>query len=203
LRVLEFLANDLNQQGAVALASACGNRLEHLGLRFEHPYIYDIGLSRTYWYNAPTGSPAWNALIGLGKLGKGIGMKTLRSLILERAGITPWQLQMLVNKNPDLKFLKLRTCSAVQPEFLDWLGGVRSVSIRAHSQNGPFCVPGASIEVLWLENCDGLIARDQQPNLCSKGVSEFCYPGLEWVRNLKQLKVSSHYFYNYGAHSYD
>lgn len=183
---LEFMAYDLNSQGAIALGSSCGRKLRHLALRFEHPHIRDCMLGRNYWLHPPPGSTAWNALIGVGEMGKDIGLSNLESLVLERAGITPWQLRMLVKRNPKLRDLRLRTCAAVQPEFLNWLGGIDVDSDDEPSEKSD-PAPGASLETLWVENCDGISSKVDFGN--SEDGDEIRDTGLEWIRNLKGLKV--------------
>jgi hypothetical protein len=186
---VQFLAYDLNTQGAMAVAK-CGPKLRHLGLRFEHPYVRDGMVGRNFWFQPPPGSPGWNALIGVGDIGKNAGLTNLESLVLERAGITSWQLRMLVKRNPKLKELRLRTCAAVQPEFVNWLGGIEIEDPPPEeSRKDGDPVPGALLEILWLENCEGLSTRglpsDSIANLVKRQDT-----GLEWVRELKSLKVS-------------
>ncbi|KAN0080924.1 hypothetical protein V8E54_004128 [Elaphomyces granulatus] len=185
---LEFLAYDLNIQGATAIASNCQGRLRHLGLRFEHPHIRDSMLSRSYWLRPPEGSTAWNSLIGVGEQGKNIGLTRLESLVLERGSITPWQLCMLVKRNVKLKDIRLRNCSAVQPEFLNWLGGLEADPEEPHKYEE--VAPGASIQVLWLENCDS-IRSERLGLLADKDDEKALEKGLEWVRALKSLKSIS------------
>lgn len=183
---LEFMAYDLNCQGAIALGSSCGRKLRHLALRFEHPHIRDSMLSRNYWLHPPPGSTAWNALVGVGEMGKDIGLSGLETLVLERAGITPWQLRMLVQRNPKLRELRLRTCAAVQPEFVNWLGGIEVDSDdEPRKESDP--APGASLETLWMENCDGISSEVDLGN--SEDGHEIRDAALEWIRNLKGLKV--------------
>jgi hypothetical protein len=194
---LEFMAYDLNAQGAIALSTQCGRKLRHLALRFEHPHIRDSMLSRSFWSQPAPGSPAWNALIGVGPVGKNKGLSNLDSLVLERAGVTPWQLRMLVKRNPKLRDLKLRTCAAAQPEFVNWLGGVDIPEWEGEEPRKPGePAPGASIQVLWLENCDGIHSEREVENLDDIEVAEeevALEAGLEWVRGLKGLKVSVGY----------
>ncbi|KAL1970446.1 hypothetical protein VTN77DRAFT_4090 [Rasamsonia byssochlamydoides] len=186
---LEFLAYDLNSQGAIALGASCGLKLRHLALRFEHPHICDNNsmLGRNYWLHPPPGSTAWNALIGVGVGENNIGLSTQESLVLERAGITPWQLQMLVKRNPKLRELRLRTCAAVQPEFVNWLGGIEVDQDESRKEGDS--APEASIEVLWSENCDGISSEVDLSNI--KDGNEIQDAGLEWIRDLKGLKSLS------------
>lgn len=190
---LEFMAYDLNAQGATALSAHCGRKLRHLALRFEHPHIRDRMLSRRFWSQPAPASPVWNALIGVGPTGKNIGLTNLESLVLERAGVTPWQLRMLVKRNPRLTDLRLRTCAAVQPEFVNWLGGLDIPEWEGEEpRRADEPAPGALIQVLWLENCDGIHSAKAVRNLDeteADGEDVALETGLEWVRELKGLKV--------------
>lgn len=192
LAELEFMAYDLDARGAQALGLNCQDSLRHLALRFEHPHIRDGFTKPAMWFRPAPGSTAWNALIGIGPQYKPRGkIAGLESLTMERAGITPWQLSMLVRNNPNLKTLKLRTCSGAQPEFLDWLGGIdegsdsENESMRDDSEHAP----GAHLEVLWLENCQQIMHRTVEK--FDKLPDEICDFGLEWVRGLTNLKVVS------------
>ncbi|KAJ9199804.1 hypothetical protein DTO166G4_3520 [Paecilomyces variotii] len=182
LHDLEFMAYDLDARGAVALATHCKWKLRHLALRFEHPYIRDAILSRGYWMKPAPSSTAWNALIGSGSYEKDMGPTGLESLVLERAGITAWQLQMLVKRNPRLKDLRLRTCKAIQLEFLNWLGGIEK-DPNEGPNNDSEDAPGSSLQVLWLENSDEISA--ERIDASEKVV------GLEWMVGMKSLKSLS------------
>ncbi|KAL2002186.1 hypothetical protein VTN02DRAFT_483 [Thermoascus thermophilus] len=188
---LEFMAYDLDVKGAVALASSCRRRLRRLALRFEHRHIRDPMLPRNYWLEPVRGSTAWNALIGVGVgvggCGSQAGLTGLETLILERAGITPWQLRMLVRRNPRLRDLRLKTCRAVQPEFLNWLGGIEK-DPEEEEEEVVTAAPGANLEVLWLENCDGVMSKGVG---AAENHAEVSYIGLEWVTGLKRLKSLS------------
>lgn len=142
----------------------------------------------TAWYYPAPGSTAWNLLAGIGNP-KDIGVTGLETLILERSGITPWQLAMLVERNPRLRVLKLRTCRGAQPEFLNWLGGVEK------DQNGAVIkrqrlAPGATLEVLWLENCHDLLSSPIDEQKVKQLPARPSDEGFEWVRNLSNLQVS-------------
>jgi hypothetical protein len=188
LMELEFLAHDLSNEGAMALSASCGSKLRHLGLRFQHPHVRDRFLtSGHYWANPAPASSSWNYLIGIGPRAKEIGMSNLESLVLERAGITPWQLRMLIKRNRTLEVLKLRTCAAVKPEFVNWLGGMDIPDYEGEipRQEGE-PVPGASLKILWLENCSGIYSKSTKCH----GKNQDIDSGLEWVRGLVGLQVS-------------
>ena len=185
---LEFMAYDLDTVGAQTLGRHCKS-LRKLALRFEHPHVRDGFTKPTTWLKPAPGSTAWNSLIGIGPSDKHRAMKLtgLETLVMERAGITPWQLMMLVRNNPNLTTLKLRTCSGVQPEFLEWLGGTEG----EFQERGPECdgeeAPGARLKVLWLENSQHILDRTVED--FDKLPDEICDFGLEWVRGLSSLKV--------------
>ncbi|ODM15267.1 hypothetical protein SI65_09208 [Aspergillus cristatus] len=192
LTELEFMAYDLDTQGAQALGLNCQDSLRHLALRFEHPHIRDGFTKPAMWFKPAPGSTAWNTLIEIGPQYKPRGKITgLETLTMERAGITPWQLSMLVRNNPNLKTLKLRTCSGAQPEFLDWLGGIDEGSDSEGESMRDDCelAPGAQLEVLWLENCQQVLDRTVEK--FDKLPDEICDFGLEWVRGLTNLKSLS------------
>lgn len=184
---LEFMAYDLDVNGAKALGTRCRHALRYLALRFEHPHIRDGPMRPTAWYYPAPGSTAWNLLAGIGNP-KDIGITGLETLILERSGITPWQLAMLVAKNPRLRVLKLRTCRGAQPEFLNWLGGVRKDKDGAVIGHRP--APGAKLEVLWLENCQHLLSHPIDEQNGKQFSDDPCDEGFEWVRSLSNLQVS-------------
>ncbi|KAL4915761.1 hypothetical protein BDW62DRAFT_120009 [Aspergillus aurantiobrunneus] len=187
LRNLEFMAYDLNLDGATTLGKYCQHTLRHLALRFEHQHIRDGAMRPSTWLHPAPGNQAWNSLIGIGRF-KGTGLCNLETLILERAGITPWQLMMLVKKNPKLTTLKLRTCRGARPEFLYWLGGVKN-DLDESETRSHVPAPGAELEVLSLEHCHRLL---EHPIAEEDTVSdEKCDTGFEWVKGLSNLRSLS------------
>ncbi|PWY73901.1 F-box domain protein [Aspergillus sclerotioniger CBS 115572] len=187
LRKLEFMAYDLDSEGAMALAAGCQNILHHLALRFEHPHIREGPIRPSTWQNPAPGSTAWNFLIGIGRYQQ-LGLCGLQTLILERTGITPWQLTMLVKKNPKLTVLKLRTCRGAHPEFLNWLGGIAQDPDEPATE-GNALAPGRKLKVLWLENCHEVLAHPVEDY--EKLPGRHCDFGLEWVRGLTSLQSLS------------
>ncbi|KAL4979417.1 hypothetical protein BDW66DRAFT_148171 [Aspergillus desertorum] len=187
LRSLEFMAYDLNLEGATALGSHCQNTLRLLALKFEHPHIRDGVMRPSTWLHPAPANESWNSLIGIGRF-KGIGLCSLESLILERVGITSWQLMMLVRRNHNLTTLKLRTCRGARPEFLYWLGGLKSDLDETEARlDGP--APGAKLEVLALEHCHRLLKHPiEEGDDPSDGKLD---SGFEWVRGLSNLQLLS------------
>ncbi|KAB8233516.1 F-box protein [Aspergillus alliaceus] len=184
---LEFMAYDIDIESAMALGTRCQYLLRHLALRFEHQHIRDGHIKPSTWRHPAPCSVAWNLLIGIGQY-KHIGVSGLKTLILERAGITPWQLTMLVKKNPDLTVLKLKTCNGAQPDFLNWLGGIEQ-DLDDPVEGDSDSAPGDRLEILWLENCHQILTHTIE------GYEDFadksCDRGLEWVRGLRNLKSLS------------
>ncbi|KIW14638.1 hypothetical protein PV08_07422 [Exophiala spinifera] len=100
-------------------------KLRHLHLNFKHRYIHDTCLPAGYWEHAELlrGSPAWNALAGLGHRHESkLKLHHLESLTLERAGITEAQLRKWIQQNPGLRELQLVNCLGVDSSFVKWLG---------------------------------------------------------------------------------
>ncbi|KAL4944028.1 hypothetical protein BDV06DRAFT_220696 [Aspergillus oleicola] len=186
LRSLEFMAYDLNQDGADALGTNCQHALHHLALRFEHQHIRDGVVRPSAWLYPAPGNEAWNSLIGIGRI-KNTGLCKLETLILERAGITPWQLMMLVKRNPKLTTLKLRTCRGARPEFLYWLGGIENDLDEGTQLDGS--APGANLEVLALEHCHKLLETPMEEY--ENVPDAMCDFGFEWVRGLTKLRSLS------------
>ncbi|KAL4802739.1 hypothetical protein BDV18DRAFT_146467 [Aspergillus unguis] len=186
LRYLEFMAYDITLEGATALGSNCTYTLRHLALRFEHTHIREGMMRPKAWLQPAPANEAWNALIGIGRF-KNSGLYNLETLILERAGITSWQLMRLVKSNPDLTTLKLRTCRGARPDFLYWLGGMENDLDEAGQEDG--IVPGAKLEVLSLEHCHRLLEHPIDED--EERPDETCDSGFEWVRNLANVKSLS------------
>ena len=200
---LELMAYDLNADGAFALGKFCGSSLCHLALRLEHTQVRDGLGDLNTWSHPAAASTAWNALIGVGPYNQFGQIRNLRTLILERAGITPWQLVKLVKCNPELITLKLRTCNGAQPGFLYWLGGLageddedHDITLQGRGSNDEKPAPGANLKVFWLENCHHIVPDslcqifDHHPD-AGKMTADTCDRGLEWVKALKSLEVSS------------
>lgn len=101
--------------------------LRHLHLNFFHPYVHDACLPAFHWRSTPSGTPAWNALAGIGdENSRNLRLHTLESLSIERASLTPVQLSKWIAANPNLKDLSLRNISGVDTEFLDLLTKIYS-----------------------------------------------------------------------------
>ena len=117
IRELELVLWELEKPLADALAAM--PNLRRLSLRFDHSHTRHAGLDRTYWDVAPTGT-VWNLLStsceGENLLGR------LESLTLERSGINDYQLEQLIERNPNLTELRLQKCLALTEDFFEYLG---------------------------------------------------------------------------------
>lgn len=74
--------------------------------------------------------------------------------------------------------------------FLNWLGGVEK------DQNGAVIkrqrlAPGATLEVLWLENCHDLLSPPIDEQKVKQLPARPSDEGFEWVRNLSNLQSLS------------
>ncbi|PLB45201.1 hypothetical protein P170DRAFT_275167 [Aspergillus steynii IBT 23096] len=155
---LEFMAYGLDARGARTLGGKCRHSLRHLALRFEHRHIRDGEMNPSLWLQPAPASSVWNLLIGEGRY-KDFGISSLESLILERSGVSPSQLTMLVKNNPRLRVMKLRTCRGAHPEFLNWLGGIHTDPVEPGSGSHEDLAPGRKLTVFWLENCHELLTQ--------------------------------------------
>ena len=105
LRNLEVALWEFQESSASSIAKL--KNLRELSIRLDHPHTRYAGIDPAFWESSP-GSTVWNLLAskpgGAGALGR------LRSLNLERAGITDYQLARLLERNPMLTELRLRKC---------------------------------------------------------------------------------------------
>ncbi len=104
LRDLEVALWELDDSTVCSIAQL--KNLKRLSIRLDHPHTRFPGIDRQFWESSP-GSTVWNSLAskpGRRALGR------LRSLNLERAGITDYQLAKVLESNPMLTELRLRKC---------------------------------------------------------------------------------------------
>lgn len=104
LRDLEVALWELDDSTAYSIAEL--KNLKRLSIRLDHPHTRFPGVDRQFWESSP-GSTVWNKLAS--KPGKS-ALGRLRSLNLERAGITDYQLAKVLESNPMLTELRLRKC---------------------------------------------------------------------------------------------
>ena len=120
LRELEVALWELEAHTAKSIAQA--RNLKHLSIRLDHPHTRHPKVDRAFWDSSP-GSTVWNVLCAkhnqTGALGR------LRSLNLERAGITDYQLQQILESNPEVTALRLRRCLNITAGFFEYLAQSR------------------------------------------------------------------------------
>lgn len=104
LRDLEIALWELDESTACSIAQL--KNLKRLSIRLDHPHTRFPGVDRQFWESS-LGSTVWNHLAS--KPGKST-LGHLRSLNLERAGITDYQLAKVLESNPMLTELRLRKC---------------------------------------------------------------------------------------------
>ena len=121
LKDLEISIWDL-QEGTVSLLAELP-RLRHLSLRLDHPHTRHPSLKQNFWQQAP-GSTAWNLLVP--QRGHDALPGRLRSLSLDRAGVTDYQLRAVLKHNPNIKELYLRKCFNLTKDIFKFLATSKS-----------------------------------------------------------------------------
>lgn len=126
LHDLEIALWDLDQSAAESIGRL--RSLRHLSIRLDHPHTRFSSLGPSFWKSAPT-STVWNALstprttckknLPIQKAQRGLGR--LRSLVLERAGITDYQIQCILEDNPSITELRLQKCKGLTEDFFKHL----------------------------------------------------------------------------------
>ncbi|MCJ1478477.1 hypothetical protein MMC13_007157 [Lambiella insularis] len=117
LRHLEITLWEL--QSAVEPIAKMRN-LRSLSIRLDHPQARFLDIDRSFWTDSPA-STVWNALYANKTRPKVLGR--LRSLNLERCGITDYQLQRILEDNPNISDLRLRKCLYLTEDFFGYLAG--------------------------------------------------------------------------------
>ena len=105
------------QEGTASLLAGLGN-LRHLSIRLDHPHTRHPAIKQGFWQEAP-GSTIWNHLAP--KAGRAPALGRLQSLNLERAGVTDYQLKLLLKSNPQIRELRLRKCFNLTKETFKYL----------------------------------------------------------------------------------
>ncbi len=116
LRDLEISLWELQEPVAMSVGQL--KNLQGLSIRLDHPCTSFPNVGRSYWDSSP-GSTVWNGLSS--KTGPEPVLGSLRSLNLERAGITDYQLEQLLNNNPAIRDLRLRKCLNLTNETFQYL----------------------------------------------------------------------------------
>lgn len=104
LRDLEVALWELHDSSACSIAQL--RNLKRLSIRLDHPHTRFPGIDRQFWESSP-GSTVWN---NLASKSEKTALGRLRSLNLERAGITDYQLAKVLESNPMLTEIRLRKC---------------------------------------------------------------------------------------------
>ena len=133
LRILEVALWDLQHQPAESVGRM--HNLRHLSIRLDHPHTRSSDVDRLFWRTAP-GSTVWNALYPGKNGGRFLGR--LESLNLERAGITDYQLQRILEENPKICELRLRKCLMLTREIFAFLArseSGRRLKVFSFTQN--------------------------------------------------------------------
>lgn len=108
LRDLEVALWELQESSASSIAQL--RNLQGLSIRLDHPHTRFSGVDPKYW-GTSRASTVWNVLGS--RSGKARALGRLRSLNLDRAGITDYQLAKMLEGNPRLTELRLRKCLAL------------------------------------------------------------------------------------------
>ena len=126
LRDLEIALWELDTSAAESIGQL--RNLRHLSMKLDHPHTRFSGIDRSFWKIAPA-STAWNALYSprltdetsqaIQKSQK--GFRRLESLNLERAGITDYQIQRILDDNPNITDLRLQKCLGLTNDFFKYL----------------------------------------------------------------------------------
>ena len=118
LRDLEIAIWEI-QEGTASLLASLSN-LVHLSIRLDHPYTRHSSVKQNYWQESP-GSTVWNLLAP--RSGNSLALGRLRSLNLERVGVTDYQLRALLKSNPQITELRLRKCFNLTKDTFKYLAG--------------------------------------------------------------------------------
>lgn len=135
LRSLDLSIWELDMKTATALSQA--SRLQHLTLRMDHPFARVKHMPLNFWHTSP-GSTVWNKFYSAPNIWfpptppltpcssrssspapsiPRAVFTELRTLHLERAGITDYQIQRIINENTNLTEIRLRKCLTLTDEF--------------------------------------------------------------------------------------
>ena len=121
LRSLEVALWELQASSAKAISQL--QRLRHLSVRLDHPNTRHADVDRNLWKTSP-GSTLWNHFYS--QKGDQRILGRLESLNLERAGITDYQLEKILEGNPGIVELRLQKCLIITGEFFERLVQTRA-----------------------------------------------------------------------------
>ena len=112
LQHLEMALWDVKPPMAESLLK-CHN-LQSLSIRLDHSNTRWADLGRSFWCESP-GSTVWNYFYA--RPGDEPVFGRLKSLNLERSGITDYQLLMILHENPAISKLRLQKCLTLTDDF--------------------------------------------------------------------------------------
>lgn len=160
LKSLSLHMYDLRSTELTSTIATKMTKLRHLELNFAHPYIHEQCLPANYWHEAPAGSSAWNALVGLGQANQQkLRLRSLLSLQIKRAGLTSTQLRKFIESNPLLRKIHFENVAGVDLEFVQWLAA--------------YCESGKSrLEEIVLEQCPQLKMQQLEDFAWLAGISD-------------------------------
>ena len=124
LRELDIALWELQESSASSIARL--KNLKCLSIRLDHPHTRYAGIDSEFWRTSRA-STVWN-LLGT-RSGKARALGRLRSLNLERAGITDYQLAKILESNPQLTDLRLRKCITLTDKVFQVLVGSMTAQI--------------------------------------------------------------------------
>ena len=116
LRDLEISVWELQEPTARSIAQL--KNLRRLAICLDHPCTSLPDMSRSFWNTSP-GSTVWNNLFAT--KGQGPIFGRLQCFNLERSGITDYQLEQILNENPEIRDLRLRKCLNLTHETFQYL----------------------------------------------------------------------------------
>ena len=143
LRSLSLIMYDIQSSELSTTIATRLPKLRTLELNFCHPYIHEKSFPSNFWQAAPNGTPAWNAIAGLGKINEQqLQLRNLQVLRISRAGMTSAQLRKMIQSNPGLRELHLSNVTGVDQEFVQWLSN--------------WCQDDGKLEKMSFTNCAAL-----------------------------------------------
>ena len=116
LRDLEISLWELREPAAKSIAQV--KNLRGLSIRLDHPCTSFPNVRRSFW-DVSTSSTIWNSLFA--KPDQALVFGRLQNLNLERAGITDYQLERILNSNPAIRDLRLQKCLNLTDETFQYL----------------------------------------------------------------------------------
>lgn len=116
LRDLEVSLWELQEPVVKSIAQL--KNLRGLSIRLDHPCTSFLDVGRSFWEISPS-STVWNGLFA--KSDQDQVLRRLQSLNLERAGITDYQLEQLMNNNLMMRDLRLQKCLNLTSETFQYL----------------------------------------------------------------------------------